>query len=149
MQTRGAIYHHSRMAYHDGTIGKKYLILLNTPTKDEPYLFVKATSQKKNKPTTPGCIKNRSIFFIPVGKTFFPKDTWIQLFEIYEIKPSDIDTDKNITIEGSLDVKMIDDIVNCLFEAEEDNISLIHKELLRPPLYDSLLKLKEEFDKNR
>jgi hypothetical protein len=137
------------MAYHDGTIGKKYLILLNTPTKDEPYLFVKATSQKKNKPTTPGCIKNRSIFFIPVGKTFFPKDTWIQLFEIYEIKPSDIDTDKNITIEGSLDVKMIDDIVNCLFEAEEDNISLIHKELLRPPLYDSLLKLKEEFDKNR
>ncbi|MDF1594459.1 MAG: hypothetical protein P1P89_23350, partial [Desulfobacterales bacterium] len=64
------------------------------------------------------------------------------LYEIYPIPPKDIDTDKNITVVGSLDVKMIDDIVNCLFEAEEDNIAPIHKDLLRPPLQDALLKLK-------
>ena len=75
-------------------------------------------------------------------------DTWVQLYEIYEFAPKDIDTDGDITIAGSLDVKMIDDIINCLFEAEEDNIISIHKKLLRPPLYDSLLKLKEKFDKN-
>ena len=61
----------------------------------------------------------------------------------YPISLKDIDTNKDITIEGSLDVKTIDDIVNCLFEAEEDNISPIFKELLRPPIHDSLLKLKE------
>ncbi|MDP2643876.1 MAG: hypothetical protein Q8P24_02960 [Desulfobacterales bacterium] len=60
-----------------------------------------------------------------------------------------MDTNKDITIEGSLDAKMIDDIVNCLFEAEEENIAPIHKKLLRPPLQDSLLKLKQKFDKNR
>ena len=76
-------------------------------------------------------------------------NTWVQLFEIYPILPKDIDTNKDITIEGSLDEKTIDDIVNCLFEAEEDNIPQIFKKLLRPPIHESLLKLKEKFDKNR
>ena len=44
---------------------------------------------------------------------------------------------------------MIGDIVNCLFEAEEDNIFPIFKKLLRPPIQDTLLKLKEKYDKNR
>ena len=149
MQTRGAIYHHRQLVFHNGMVGKKYLILLNTPSNKEPYLFVKTTSQKKDRPSTPGCIKEHSLFFIPAGKTFFKLDTWVQLFELYPIPPKDIDTNRDITIEGSLDVKMIDAIVNCLFEAEEDNIAPIFKKLLRPPIQDSLLKLKEMFDKKR
>ncbi|MDY6837058.1 MAG: hypothetical protein SWH78_03700 [Thermodesulfobacteriota bacterium] len=148
MQTRGAIYHHRQLVFHNGFVGKKYLILLNTPGKNEPYLFVKTTSQKKDKATTPGCIKKRSLFFIPAGKTFFKLDTWVQLFEIYAIPAEDIDTNKDITVEGSLGVKMIDDIVNCLFEAEEENISPIHKNPLRRPFQESLLKLKEKFGKS-
>lgn len=149
MQARGAIYHHRQLVFHNSFTGKKYLILLNTPGKKEPYLFVKTTSQKKDKPSTTGCIKKRSLFFIPAGETFFPKDTWVQLYDIYEFTPKVIDTNKDITVEGSLDAKMIDDIVNCLFKAEEDNIAPIHKKLLRPPLQDSLLKLKEKFNKNK
>lgn len=149
MKTRGAIYHHKQLIFHNGFIGKKYLILLNSPSKNEPYLFVKTTSQKKNKPTTLGCIRHLSLYFIPAGKTFFKMDTWVQLFEIYPISPKDIDTNKDITIEGSLDEKMIDEIVNCLFEAEEENIPPIFKKLLRPPIHESKLKLKEKFDKNR
>jgi len=75
LQARGAIYHHRQLVFHNGSTGKKYLILLNTAGKKEPYLFVKTTSQKKDKPSTIGCIKERSLFFIPAGKTFFPKDT--------------------------------------------------------------------------
>lgn len=149
METRGAIYHHKQLVFQNGYIGKKYLILLNSPSKNEPYLFVKTTSQKKDRPATPGCIKQRSLFFIPAGKTFFKLNTWVQLFEIYSIPPKDIDTDKDITIEGSLDVKIIDDIVNCLFKAEEDNISPIFKKLLCPPIQDALLRLKKKYDKNR
>ena len=149
MQTRGAIYHHSRLIFHNDFTGKKYLVLLNTPCKKEPYLFIKTTSQKKNKPSTSGCIKDRSLYFISTGKTFFKKDTWAQLYEIYAIHPHDIDNKKEITVEGSLDVKMIDDIVNCLFLAEEENISPIHKKLLRPPLQESLLKLQGKFNKDK
>jgi len=49
LQIRGAIYHHSKLLFHNGFTGKKYLILLNTPREKEPYLFVKTTSQKKEK----------------------------------------------------------------------------------------------------
>jgi hypothetical protein len=149
LQARGAIYHHRQLVFHNGFTGKKYLVLLNTPDKNEPYLFVKTTSQKKDEPSTAGCIKNRSLFFIPAGKTFFPKDTWVQLYDIYEFAPNVIDTNKDISVKGNLDVKMIDDIVNCLFETEEDNIAPIQKKLLRPPLQVSLLKLKEKFNKNK
>ena len=149
MQARGTIYHHRQLVFHNGFTGKKYLILLNTPGKKEPYLFVKTTSQKKDKSTTSCCIKERSLFFIPAGRTFFPRDTWVQLYDIYEFSPKDIDANKDITVEGSLDAKIIDDIVKCLFEAEEDNIAPIYKTLLRPPLQDSLLKLKDKFNKDK
>jgi len=75
LQTRGAIYHHRQLVFHNGFTGKKYLVLLNTPTKKEPYIFVKTTSQQKNRPTKPGCIQEKSLFFIPAGKTFFKKNT--------------------------------------------------------------------------
>jgi len=149
LQTRGTICHHSELVFHNGFIGKKYLILINTPSKNEPYLFLKTTSQKKDKSTTSGCIKKHSLFFIPAGKTFFPKDTWVQLYEIYEFLPQDINTNKKISIVASLDHRTIEAIVNCLFEAEEDNIAPVHKKLLRPPLQDSMLKLREKFNKNR
>lgn len=89
------------------------------------------------------------MFFIPAGKTFFWQDTWVQLYDIYEFTPHEIDNNKEITIEGSFDVRIIDDIVKCLFVSEGDNISGIHKRLLRPPLRDSLQKLKDKFNKNR
>lgn len=149
MQPRGTIYQDSQLIFHNGVVGKKYLILLNTPTQKESYLFVKTTSQKKDKPSKLGCIKERSLFFIPAGKTFFSLDTWVQLYELYEFTPKEIDSKKGITVEGSLDAKMIDDIVNCLFEAEEDNIAPFQKDLLRPPMQDYLLKLKQKYDEDR
>lgn len=147
MQTRGTIYHHKQLVFHNGFIGKKYLILLNTPTKKEPYIFVKTTSQQKNRPIKTGCIKEKSLFFIPAGKTFFKKNTWVQLYELYPIPSEDIDSMADITVEGGLDVKIIDEIVNCLFLAEEENIPPVFKNLLRTPIHESLLKLKEKFKK--
>ena len=147
MQTRGAIYHHRQLVFHNSFTGKKYLVLLNTPTKKEPYIFVKTTSQQKNRPTKPGCIQEKSLFFIPTGETFFKKNTWVQLYELYPIPPEDIDSMDEITLEGSLDVEIIDDIVNCLFLAEEENIPPVFKNFLRPPIQDSLLKLQDKFNK--
>ena len=47
MQIRGAIYHHKNLQFHNGFTGNKYLVLLNSPGKNEPYMTVKTTSQKK------------------------------------------------------------------------------------------------------
>ncbi len=90
MAVRGAIYHHKKFVFKNGFSGVKYIILLNTPGTNDPYLFVKTTSQKKNRPLKPGCIENRSLFFIPANTTFFESDTWIQLHEIYSITPDEM-----------------------------------------------------------
>jgi len=149
LQARGAIYYHSSLKYLDGQIGIKYLILLNTPIKNEPYLFLKTTSQKKDKPSIPACIPKYKVFFIAAGGAFFWLDTWVQLHELYEFTPIEVDTNKDITVVGSLDTKIIDAIIDCLFKSEEENIAHNHKKLLRPQLQDSLLKLKEKFNKKR
>ena len=96
MQTRGAIYHHKDMKFYNGGVANKYLILLNTPDKADPYLFVKTTAQKKSRPSNPGCIKKHKCFFIKAGTAVFPKDTWVLLHEIYEIHPNKIDTNSDI-----------------------------------------------------
>lgn len=145
MHTFGTIFHHPKFEYSDGVIGNKLIILLNTPTKDEPYLFLKTTSKQKSKLSIPGCIKSHSLFFIEGGKVF-PLDTWVQLDEVYPMRCVDFERNKNIQIKGSLDANMIKAIIDCLFEAEGENLPHIIKNLLRPPFNDCLLKLKEKFN---
>ena len=147
MAVRGTIYHHRRFVFKNGFAGKKYIILLNTPGPNDSYLFVKTTSQKKDKPSEPGCIENRSLFFIPAKTTLFESDTWIQLHEIYPITPDVVRKDPDLTEEGSLNLKLIEKIVNCLFLSSEDDISPDQRRLLRPPLEESLKKLQAKFGK--
>jgi hypothetical protein len=113
---------------------KKYLILLNEPQKKDPFLFVKTTSQKKNKPESPGCNRPQSVFFIPARKTYFILDTWVQLYQIYPILPQAIKGNPDIQIAGALNSKITQAIVDCLFESEEENLSPIIINLLRPPM---------------
>jgi hypothetical protein len=143
----GSIYHHKRMVFSDGTIAIKLLILLNNPTKNEPYLCVKTTSQKKNKPSTSGCIRDRALFFIPAGTTFFGKDTWVQLYEIYPFDPYQFPRDSNVSKAGKLDHKVIEKIIDCLFLSQEDDIPPLYRDLIRPPLHVGLQKLKDKFCK--
>jgi hypothetical protein len=143
----GTIYLHKNLVFHDGETGIKYLILLNEPQKKDPFLFVKTTSQKKNKPESPGCNRPQSVFFIPSRKTYFILDTWVQLYQIYPILPQAIKGSPDIQIAGALSSKITQAIVDCLFESEEENLSPIIINLLRPPMHDALLRLKEKFKK--
>ena len=147
MHVRGKIYHHSKFEFHNGEVGKKYVILLNTPTKKQPYLVVKTTSQKKDKPSTPCCIEARGLFFIPGGKTFFPEDTWVQLYDLYPLTPNSVSKSKEVQIVGDLDENLIAEIVDCLFRTREADILDEHKTLLRPPIRQALQKLKDMFPK--
>jgi hypothetical protein len=143
---RGTIFLHRNLVFKNGVVGRKYLILLNTPGKGQPYLFVKTTSRQKDKPKISGCIRDRSLFFIPAKKTFFSLDTWVQLYELYAVQ--DADKDPDLKIVDTLHSKTIDEIVRCLFLTQTDDLSSYHKGLLNQPLGDSLQKLQEHF-KNR
>ena len=149
MAVRGDIFYHKEFELHSGGSGEKLILLLNTPGANEPYLFVKPTSQTTNKPYRSGCIEKQQLFFVPAKTTFFEKDTWIELYELYEILPVNIDNNPKIPHVGSLSEKLIADIVDCLLLCREDDISPAQKQLLQPPLQESIKKLKELFKKMR
>jgi len=67
MTIRGTIFHNPKFEFHDGEIGNKLLLLLNTPDKNESCLFVKTTSKRKDKPPNVGCFKHNytGMFFLP------------------------------------------------------------------------------------
>ena len=81
---RGSVYLHKGLQFPNGDSGTKLLVQVNTPLRNESYLFVRTTSQEKNRPRTPGCIPRLSLFFVEAGKPFFDKNTWIQWYPVFE-----------------------------------------------------------------
>jgi hypothetical protein len=147
LHTRGEIFFHPEYEFENGGTSNKLFVLLNTPTKNQNYLFVKTTSRQTNKPLNPGCIKRQSLFFIPAGRTWFYVNTWVQLRQIYEMSQGDINKDENARFtDGSLNNKTVDKIIDCLFITQDEDIPPIQRKLLRPPFYESILKLKERFN---
>lgn len=145
MQTRGAIYHHRNMTFYDGGSAPKYLILLNTPDKNDPYLFVKTTSRQKYRPNQLGCIAKHTCFLIKGKSSFFKEDTWVLLHERYQFNDKEIDSNPDITIVNRLPNNIIGDIVDCLLKTQKDDLPGIHKKLLQPPLSDAIEKLKAQW----
>lgn len=150
--TSGAIFHNPIFRFHDGVIGNKLLILLNTPTHDQAFLFVTTTSKKHDKPDTHGCYKHLSqgIFFIPFGGcSFFDRDTWLLLSQRYEIWPEDKHFKNDWRHIGQLNSKLMDNVLKCLFKYHSDDISLSHEEWIRPKIESLKNQLADHFNKNR
>ena len=128
---RGTILFHRQFKFTDGELGKKYIVIINSPTNSEPYLILKTTSQPKNKPSTPGCHVNKSVFMLPERKDFFPLNTWIQFFEIFEFNFQYFLNGKfkgDLEIVGQLKEQTINEIVNCI--KRSDDITKYQRSLL-------------------
>ncbi len=151
MTVRGRVYHHKHFKFHDGESGQKRIILLNTPKADEPYLFVKTTSQDFKKPFTPGCNKRRALFFIKANTTIFELNTWVQLYELY---PMDSFEEKPplIKLIGDLSENLIHKIIKCLVECQPDDLSqyfekLLSKEVTKTKTEKAIEQLKSKWNK--
>lgn len=94
-----------------------------------------------------GCQKRDSLFFIPGNTAFFSRDTWVQLYEYYRFTPDHFTSNYNISKVGSLSVGAIDEIVKCILETQVDDLPQRVRNLLQPPLHDSLAKLQAKFNK--
>lgn len=149
MHVRGDIFRHRRLVFHDGGVGDKLLILLNTPKGDEPYFFVKTTSQRKDKPADPGCIAWRSLFFVAAGRDFFAKDTWVQLDQWYPMVAGKVSANPDCSKIGKLGAQSVKGIVDCLFLTQEEDLPNHLKPLLRPTIARSLQDLAEVFSSRR
>jgi hypothetical protein len=70
--------------FSDGSKGDKWVVVMHAGAGEVPYLVVKTTSQaRRYAGLSPGCSEKRRVFVVPQGSDKFPKDTYVQLDEIF------------------------------------------------------------------
>jgi hypothetical protein len=142
---RGNIYRHPEFKFHDGEIGDKLILLLNTPSNKEHGIFVKTTSQQHNKPSTVGCIKSHRCFYIDANSELFDLNTWIQLDDIYEFDANAAKRNDGLHKIGTLNDGKIDKIIDCLLLVLDEDLPKKTKEVLKPSMESSVEMLAEKF----
>jgi hypothetical protein len=83
--SRGTVFHCVDFRFKNGVTKDKYLVQLNDPRDDEPYILCKTTSQQKNKRLEPPCQPDPSLYALRARHDYFPLDTWLQLYELYRL----------------------------------------------------------------
>lgn len=92
MPSPGQILCYEHFRFTDGVYGDKLLVVLNTADLDTPCLVLKTTSHpERYLGSVQGCNVDRKVFFAPVKwQACFLVDTYIQLYEIFEIPIGDL-----------------------------------------------------------
>ena len=130
---RGSVYFYKKLQLSSGTEKDKLLLQLNTPAGKDPCLLALTTSQKKNRPETPGCISSLSLFYIQAQRSCFDKNTWIQLDDIFELDLALMikkGLNKELIEIGLLPKQKMNEIANCCKRCDdvtEYNLQLILK----------------------
>jgi hypothetical protein len=142
---RGSIFFTENFIFEDGTKGKKLLVLLNNAASNDPYLLVKTTSQKHLKPDTLGCVESyHKVYFIRANKTFFEKDTWIQLDDYFPFSQKTIT--KDLTHIGVLPDKTIKLIINCFLKINKQDLSPKIHSYIVPKIAQGISALANKFN---
>lgn len=133
---QGDVYFHSRFPFHDGDVGKKFFVVIYEPSEksEEPFLVLKTTSNLREQTYKIGCNENRKAFFIPSNNSpVFPKDTLVQIQEIYEFSSDEFYTgtkiEKSIDFKEKLHDLLISQLINCVKKFRDD-ISVKHYKLI-------------------
>lgn len=153
MIIKGTVFHNNQFLFKDGEVGNKLLVLLNTPSKNDPYLILKTTSQqisqgyKKSK--SPGCQDKDGLFFIPANSNLFKLDTWVQFYEIYPFSPDEVQNNPDFVIIGVLNEKVTSDIIDCLYFSIGDDIPEMYDNLIKPAIEKSLQQLQDKFNSRK
>lgn len=128
---KGTILYHKAFQFQNGQIGKKLLITLNTPKKNEPYLCCKTTSKQQFNIEKEGCHSNKNIYVLDANTDWFKEKTWIQFYELYEFDPHKFlqaHFRGDLEIKGQLKVNTTNAITNCIKRSED--VSKYHLMLL-------------------
>ncbi|MDP1536750.1 MAG: hypothetical protein Q8L95_06160 [Burkholderiales bacterium] len=129
--TPGSVVFFKDFTFHDGDHADKFLIVLNDGNK-RPYLVLKTTSRQKSRPNKEGCHSSKGCYFLPAKRDWFRMDTWILLYEPYEIDAAAFLKAKfsgDAEIKASLKPDLVRAIINCF--ARADDCSEHHLSLLK------------------
>ena len=116
---KGEVICSPRYEFPDGNIADKYLISLNDPAPDEPYLILLTTSQERTyRVKIPGCHSKQGYYVIPKGADFFYADfTWVPFETLREVTLKDELREGwkgNFITKAVLKPNTLQAIINCL-----------------------------------
>ena len=113
----GSVVSFKDFEFHDGDKEDKLLIVLNDKRNDI-YLVLKATSQSsKWRQPNEGCHHDKGYYYIPKGKAWFRKETWIVLDDPYEMPAYDLEENGHVLAE--IDDQLRRAITNCFKKTED------------------------------
>ncbi len=118
----GSVAYWKDFTFYDGGQADKVLIFLNHKRNDQ-FLVLRTTSQPhQSRPPIEGCQHENGCYFVPGGRKWFKRDTWILLFDPYILGGSDCeDAELNGTCREleCLDDQLLRAIINCFKKSED------------------------------
>jgi hypothetical protein len=124
MATTGDVLFIENFRFSDGTTGNKLVIVMHAGNLGIPFLLVKTTSQSRRYAgMRPGCSEKHKAFFIPAGSDGFPKDTYIQLHEVFAVDALEMvegHLSKRIRQQSRLPMERFNALRNCLRRMKDD-----------------------------
>ena len=130
--TPGTVVLYRKFTFHDGDLSDKLLVVLNSGGKVS-HLVLKTTSkQKAGRFAKEGCHAQAGYFFIRAQSDHFRKDTWVLLYETYELSSADFlkaHFGGVAEVVGCLKSETLRAIINCF--KKTDDYSEHHESLLQ------------------
>jgi hypothetical protein len=127
----GAVLSWKRYVFDDGGTSDKLLIVLGAKA-GKPWILALTTSRPPPKKYPPGCTAVDGMYFVPGdGKSFFKKDTWVQLYRPRVAQAAEImkrSLASELTVIGNMPAQVANAIRNCLKQSED--VSPYHVSLL-------------------
>jgi hypothetical protein len=114
---QGTVYFHIGCRFHDGEIGDKLFIILNTPRPNEHFITCKTTSQQKWRSDREGCHSHDNYYVIRENYDLFNEKTWVQFHDYYPISQELLQRYiNNGTVRKMADLRnqTIKAIINCI-----------------------------------
>ena len=133
---RGEVILSRNYKFSDGTIAKKFLIVLNEGTLNDPHLLLLTTSQQWKRNASPGCYAKENYFVIKENNDWFDKITWVLFDPIIEYnfkKELEEHFKQNLESKALLKQETIRAIINCLKQSDDITsyqISLLEEKIL-------------------
>jgi len=130
----GQILFYENFPFENGSTKDKRFVILHVADINLPCLVLKTTSQAKwYKGCQEGCDPQKRVFFVPLSwRECFPRDTYIQLPQIFEISAAEIfagTLSKGMRLMSALSVDCFARLKNCLKKFKGD-ISQEHWRLI-------------------
>ncbi len=118
----GSIVLYRKFTFHDGDQADKRLVVLNSGGK-KPYLVLRTTSkQKAGRLAKEGCHSKDGYYFLSAKRDHFPKDTWILLYEPYELNAGNFLQAKfagDAEIIGQIKPETVRAIITCFVKSDD------------------------------